>query len=71
MMRLIALFAPMIREVLEMRYLWQVPHALDGTKLQAALPNFQPTPLAKCLQEILPAAQNTQAKAPTRASALA
>ncbi|MDA0369026.1 MAG: NAD(P)H-binding protein [Proteobacteria bacterium] len=71
MMRLIALFAPMIREILEMRYLWQVPHALDGTRLQSALPDFRPTPLADCLQEVLPATQNAPAKTPSRASALA
>ncbi|MEQ8246215.1 MAG: NAD(P)H-binding protein [Alphaproteobacteria bacterium] len=54
-MRLIAPFAPMIREVLEMRYLWQVPHALDSTKLRAAIPDFKPTPLAACLRDVLPA----------------
>ncbi len=71
MMRLIALFAPMIREVLEMRYLWQVPHALDGATLQAALPTFKPTPLADCLREVLPAVQTAPAKTAPRASALA
>ena len=70
-MRLIAPFAPMIREVLEMRYLWQVPHALDGTKLRTAIPSFRPTPLDVAMQEVLPAAQTAPTTVAARASALA
>jgi nucleoside-diphosphate-sugar epimerase len=35
--RFIALFNPMLREVLKMRYLWQQPVVLDGTKMQSLL----------------------------------
>ncbi len=42
-MRLLSPFKALIREVLEMRYLWTTPHRIDGRKLSAALPNFQPT----------------------------
>lgn len=43
-LRLMALGSPMMREVLEMRYLWQRAHRVDGSKLRAALPDFVPTP---------------------------
>jgi nucleoside-diphosphate-sugar epimerase len=53
-MRVMALFDPMIREVLEMRYLWNVPHRLDGTKLAAALPEFRATPLDEAMADAVP-----------------
>lgn len=31
------------RELLEMRYIWEVPHALDGTRFAEILPGFQDT----------------------------
>ena len=37
------------RDVLEMAYLWQVPHALDGTALQAAGAALPYTPLPQAL----------------------
>ena len=40
---IMSLWSPLIREVLEMRYLWSRPHRIDGTKLNAALPDFVPT----------------------------
>lgn len=53
-MRLLALFQPLMREVLEMKYLWTTPHRIDGRKLQAVLPWFQNTPaedaIAKSVQ---------------------
>jgi nucleoside-diphosphate-sugar epimerase len=54
-MRLISPFAPTIREVLEMRYLWTMPHAIDGSKLAALLPDFRPTPLIVALTDSMPA----------------
>jgi len=53
-MQAIAPFAPLIREVIEMRYLWTTPHALDGTRLREALPEFRPTALPDALAQILP-----------------
>ncbi|WP_299699015.1 NAD-dependent epimerase/dehydratase family protein [uncultured Tateyamaria sp.] len=43
------LWSPLMREVFEMRYLWRRPHAIDGSKLHAALPEFQATPVEKAL----------------------
>jgi nucleoside-diphosphate-sugar epimerase len=42
-----------LREVVQMRYLWRVPHALDGTKLNRVLSEFEPTPLDAALQSSL------------------
>ena len=50
-LRLMALFDRSIREVLEMRYLWRIPHQIDGTKLARALPEFRATPLADVLRD--------------------
>jgi nucleoside-diphosphate-sugar epimerase len=44
LVRLGALVSPMMRELLEMRYLWDRPHRIDGAALAAALPSFTPTP---------------------------
>ena len=48
-LRLAALFSPSLREVMEMRYLWNVPHRIDGTRLAALLPDFMPTPRSEML----------------------
>ncbi len=48
-----ALFNPIMRELLEMRYLWDVEHGLDGTKLAKLLPNFEATPLANIMDDIV------------------
>ena len=66
----VAPFVPLLREVMEMRYLWRVPHGLDGARLRAALPDFRPTPLAEALQEAVPAAARPPARQPAQ-SALA
>ena len=52
-MRVIGLLAPDIREVVEMRYLWNVPHAIHGAKLAALLPDFRPTPLLTALADAI------------------
>ncbi|MEL6464020.1 MAG: epimerase [Pseudomonadota bacterium] len=53
--RVMGLWSPLMREVQEMRYLWERPHAIDGTKLRAALPGFRMTQagqaVAACLGE--------------------
>jgi nucleoside-diphosphate-sugar epimerase len=48
-----------LREVVEMKYLWQVSHALDGTKLTRVLPDFEPTPLDVALQQSLDGLRTT------------
>ena len=52
-MRVIGLFSPLVREVIEMRYLWDTPHRIDGSALAAALPDFTPTPLSLAMAEVL------------------
>lgn len=52
-LRLLGLVNPKMREVYEMRYLWNTPHRVDGTKLAATLPTFEPTPLADAMQAAL------------------
>jgi nucleoside-diphosphate-sugar epimerase len=53
LLRLLGLIMQDMREVAEMAYLWHTPHAIDGTKLAAALPDFQATPLADALTDAL------------------
>ena len=43
------------RELLEMRYLWDTAHRLDGSKFAMLVPDFQPTPIAQAIATALPA----------------
>jgi nucleoside-diphosphate-sugar epimerase len=52
-MRLGGLVVPMWREVAEMAYLWEVPHALDGTALRAAIGRVPTTELDPALRASL------------------
>jgi len=45
LMRVGGVFVPMWREVVEMAYLWRVPHALDGSALAAAVGALPATPI--------------------------
>jgi len=54
-MAVIGLVSPMIREVTEMRYLWQTHHSIDGSKLAGILPSFHSTPLETALADVLAA----------------
>ncbi|MEL7167002.1 MAG: epimerase [Pseudomonadota bacterium] len=40
---------PMLRGLLEMRYLWDTPHALDGALFDSLLPGFRHTPVEDAL----------------------
>ncbi|MBB5514256.1 nucleoside-diphosphate-sugar epimerase [Rubricella aquisinus] len=51
--KLVSLFSPLMREVLEMRYLWEVPHGLDPAPLTALLPDFECTPLQVALRSLI------------------
>jgi len=44
-------FMPDIKHLFEMRYLWNTPHSLDGTKFDALLPNFAHTPVEDALRQ--------------------
>jgi nucleoside-diphosphate-sugar epimerase len=51
LLRLGAPFVPMWREVLQMRYLWQRPHALDDTSLRALVGPLPQTPLHEAVAQ--------------------
>jgi nucleoside-diphosphate-sugar epimerase len=51
--RAMALFMPLWREILEMRYLWETPHGFDGRALARWLPAFRATPLPVALRASL------------------
>lgn len=53
LMRLAAPLAAMPRTLLQMRYLWQRPHRLDGTRLAALIGPEPHTPLAAVAQQCL------------------
>lgn len=53
LIRVLGLVSPMLREVAEMRYLWQVPHQIDGAKLLTVLPDFKATPLSVAMADAL------------------
>ena len=49
----LGLFSPTIKEIYEMRNLWNVSHSVNATKLRAALPSMETTSLGDCLKEVL------------------
>lgn len=53
LVRMLALVMPSMWEVSEMSYLWRVPHAVDGTKLEAILPEMETTPVELALADAL------------------
>jgi nucleoside-diphosphate-sugar epimerase len=54
-LKLSAPFWELGRELLEMRYLWNTPHSLSGTKLARLLPELRATPLRDAIEASLPA----------------
>ncbi|MEC7792894.1 MAG: epimerase [Pseudomonadota bacterium] len=44
---------PMLKGVFEMRYLWGLPHHLEGGKLARLCPDFVPTPMDQALAQAL------------------
>ncbi|MGN6580091.1 MAG: NAD-dependent epimerase/dehydratase family protein [Bordetella sp.] len=53
LVRLAAPFAPTLRELLEMRYLWRQPLRLDNTRLKAFLGDEPHTPLEQAVEATL------------------
>lgn len=53
MIRLLGFVVPQMREVVEISYLWRTPHAIDGGKLAATLPDFEATPLEAAIADAL------------------
>ncbi len=58
LLRVLGLFSPLMREVVEMRYLWDTPHRIDGRALREALPDFAPTPLETAMVDVLTPARS-------------
>lgn len=58
MIRLLGLAMPQMREVAEMSYLWRTPHAIDGSKLAATLPNLHGKTLEVAIADALGATSN-------------
>ncbi|MEE9313201.1 MAG: NmrA family NAD(P)-binding protein [Rhizobiaceae bacterium] len=50
LLKIMALFSGDLKGVMEMRYLWNTPHALDGGELTRLLPNYQATPTAEVIK---------------------
>ncbi|MFW2543128.1 epimerase [Primorskyibacter sp. 2E107] len=65
-LRLAAPFGGMARTLLEMRYLWNKPHRLDGTAFEAILPDFRSTApqeaIARAIAPVLNPASEGQPK---------
>lgn len=55
LIRLAGLWNAQMRELIEMRYLWDAPHRIDGEKLARVLPDFQPTLAAEAIAAALAA----------------
>lgn len=45
---------PIVGGMIEMRYLWSLPHWVDHAALERWLPDFEPTPLIKALRQCAP-----------------
>ncbi|MEL6966038.1 MAG: NAD(P)H-binding protein [Pseudomonadota bacterium] len=48
--RLMGLFSPAMGELMEMRYLWNKAHRINGNKFAKHVPDFLPTPLDEALR---------------------
>jgi nucleoside-diphosphate-sugar epimerase len=54
-LRALGLFNPLMREVVEMHYLWTTPVKLDDTRLRKLLPNLKKTPYAEGIEATIKA----------------
>jgi len=55
MLRVLGLFNPFLREVVEMHYLWTTPVKLDDTRLRQLLPNLHKTSYAEGIRATIDA----------------
>jgi nucleoside-diphosphate-sugar epimerase len=65
LLRVLGLFNPVLREVVEMHYLWTTPVKLDDTRLRHLLPNLHKTPYAEGIRATINAMQNSTVKPKT------
>jgi nucleoside-diphosphate-sugar epimerase len=52
-LRMLGIVVPTFRELAEMAYLWQVPHRIDGRKLEAAIGAIPHTPFETAIMDTL------------------
>ena len=62
-LRLLGLFNPLLREVVEMHYLWTTPVLLDDTRLRQLLPGLRKTPYDEGIRLTLEAMRRERQKA--------
>ena len=55
MLRALGVFNPLLREVVEMHYLWTTPVKLDDTRLRRLLPNLHKTPYTEGIRATIEA----------------
>lgn len=67
-LRALGVVVPLWRELARMSYLWRVPHALDGRRLQQAIGPLPATPLDEAMRHTL---QGLFDRPPERAAAVA
>ena len=60
-LKLAAMFDATLRELMELRYLYDKSVILDGLKLRRALPDFRGTPIAEAIRATLESYQNSPA----------
>jgi nucleoside-diphosphate-sugar epimerase len=53
LLRMLGTVVPIFRELSEMAYLWSTPHAIDGTRLAAAIGDIPHTPLDRAVASAL------------------
>ena len=63
MLRVLGLFNPFLREVVEMHYLWTTPVKLDDTRLRQLLPDIHKTPYPEGIRQTIDAMRSGAAAA--------
>jgi nucleoside-diphosphate-sugar epimerase len=63
MLRVLGLFNPFLREVVEMHYLWTTPVKLDDTRLRQLLPNLHKTPYTEGIRATIDAMRTREVPA--------
>jgi nucleoside-diphosphate-sugar epimerase len=58
MLRVLGLFNPFLREVVEMHYLWITPVKLDDARLRQLLPNLHKTPYTEGIRATIDVMRN-------------
>ncbi|HWY71401.1 MAG TPA: NAD-dependent epimerase/dehydratase family protein [Terriglobales bacterium] len=62
MLRVLGLFNPLLREVVEMHYLWTTPVKLDDTRLRQLLPSLHKTPYPEGIRATINAMRTSAAR---------